>query len=236
MRFRIAAACAMAVLALLGFTAAASPPPPDDAALATEIGDLRKTIDVLRDRVSNLEGELGNRATDRLNDEHVVSAPFQVVDGSGKPIFTVTAGAAAQATGRVRIGHGSGDNYGVYVATGAGTTVAVLSETKDGAGSVSAYDKEGHRHLQVNGGGSFSLFSPSGKEAVSIGLNAAFPERGVLQLAGLLQIFDDAGETMVEAGTSFNKKVGVVKVGPEAKCVPLGTLRVPDCIMGRREP
>jgi hypothetical protein len=51
----------------------------------------------------------------------------------------------------------------------------------------------------------------------------------------LFQIADDDGVAMVEAGTSPTG-VGVVRVGPMTKCVPLANLRVPDCIMGRHRP
>ena len=209
-------------------------PPDEDKTLSNQINDLKKNIEFLRDRVSTLEKESKQPDKNESSVDHIIHAPFHVVDKSGKAIFTVTEGPSAQALGRVRVGRGTGDNYGVFVATAAGIPVAVLSEAKDGAGAFTAYDGSGKRSVQGHGGEGLTLFSPSNKDIVSLGFNAGNTERGLLQLSGLLQIFDGAGQTMVEAGTSTTKGVGVVRVGPGAKCVPLGTLRVPDCIMGRQ--
>jgi len=210
--------------------------PDEDKSLPNQINDLKKTIDFLRDRVSNLEKEVGKPNKNESAVEHIVHAPFYVMDKSGKPIFTVTDGVGTQAMGRVRVGRGSGDNYGVWVANAGGTPVLAFSEAKDGAGAVSAYDKDGRRSVQAHGGEGVALFSPSGKSVVGMGYNEASLERGILQLSGIFQIFDGAGQTMVEAGTTKKDGVGVVRVGPGAKCVPMGPLRVGDCIMGRRSP
>lgn len=210
-------------------------PPDEDKTLSKEIGELKKTIDFLRDRVSNLESELGKLGDKKESDvAHIVQAPFHVVDKSGKPILTVTDGAVKQAAGRVRIGRGSGDNYGVSVANAAGTLVAGLTEALNGAGGLGVYDQAGKRSVQAIGGLGVKLYGPSDKEVGSIGFNAENRDRGVLQISGVLQLFDDAGQTMVEAGT-LPIGVGVVRVGPGVKCVPMGTLRVPDCIMGRHQ-
>ena len=209
-------------------------PPDEDKALSNEIGELKKTVEFLRDRVSNLEKESSKPDKSEPSFDHVVHAPFHVVDKSGKAILTVTDGPSAQALGRVRVGRGTGDNYGIWVATAAGIPVAVLSEAKDGAGAFSAYDGTGKRSVQGHGGEGIAIFSPSNTSVASMGFNAASTDRGLLQLSGIFQIFDGAGQTMVEAGTSSSKGVGVVRVGPGATCVPQGTLRVPDCIMGRR--
>jgi hypothetical protein len=210
-------------------------PPDEDKSVSNEIGQLKKTIDFLRDRVSNLESELGKQGDKKESDvSHIVQAPFHVVDKSGKPIFTVTDGAVKQAVGRIRIGRGSGDNYGVSVANAAGTLVAALTEASNGAGGFGVYDQAGNRSVQVIAGQGVRLYGPSDKEVVSIGFNGAHPDRGVLQISGLLQVFNAAGETVVEAGSNSNG-VGVVRVGPGAKCVPMGTLRLPDCIMGRKQ-
>jgi len=208
-------------------------PPDEDKTASNQINELKKTIEFLKDRVSNLEKESNKPEKNESGVDHIIRAPLHVVDKSGKAIFTVTEGGAKEAIGRVRIGHGSGDNFGIWVATASGIPVVALSEAKDGAGSFSAYDKAGNRSVQAHGGEGFSLFSPAGKEVTSMGFNAANTDRGLLQLSGLLQIFDGAGATMVEAGTSTTKGVGVVRVGPGAKCVPMANLRVPDCIMGR---
>jgi hypothetical protein len=209
-------------------------PPDEDKTVSNEIGQLKKTIDFLKDRVSSLEKELAKQPDkNETSVGHIVHAPFHVVDKSGKPIFTVSDAVATEGIGRVRVGHGSGDNYGIWVTNAAGTAVAVISETKDGAGGLTAYTQEGKRSAQMHGGEGFTLFNNSNNSVASMGLNAGNKDRGLLQLSGLLQIFDGAGQTMVEAGTSTTRGVGVVRVGPGAKCVPMATLRLPDCIMGR---
>lgn len=210
-------------------------PPDEDKTLSTEIGEMKKTVDFLRDRVSNLESELGKLGDKKESDvAHIVQAPFHVVDKTGKPILTVTDGAVKQAAGRVRIGRGSGDNYGVSVANAAGTLVAALTEASNGAGGLGVYDQAGKRSVQTIAGIGVKLYGPSDKEVVGIGFKDDNRDRGVLQISGLFQLFDGAGQTMVEAGTSPNG-VGVVRVGPGVKCVPMATLRVPDCIMGRKQ-
>ena len=211
-------------------------PPDEDKTLLNQINELKKTVEFLRDRVSNLEKENAKPEKNDSGVDHVVHAPFHVVDKAGKPIFTVTDAVAAQAIGRVRVGRGSSDNYGIWVATASGTPVVAVAEAKDGAGSLSAYDQAGKRSVQAHGGEGFALFGSSETRVVSMGLNADHTDRGLLQVSGILQIFDGAGQTMVEAGTSSTKGVGVVRVGPGATCVPQGPLRVPDCIMGRRQP
>jgi len=54
--------------------------------------------------------------------------------------------------------------------------------------------------------------------------------------AGQLQLHDEAGANMVEAGTGDNG-VGIVRAGPQFQCA--GTkmgLANPDCIIGRKGP
>jgi len=213
------------------------PPPNEDKTLANQINDLRKTVDFLRDRVSNLEKELGNREKNPSDDEHVIRAPFQVVDKGGNPIFTVTDAAYSQATtGRVHVGRGSADNYGIWVRDASGGAVAAIGQAKTGGGAVDVNGSDGTLRVELSGQGGVRLKNAAGQDVVSFGLKAANTAKGVFQLVGLFQLFNEAGgPTLVEAGTS-PKGVGVVKVGPGGTCVPIGPLRVPDCIMGRQQP
>src|SRR5512143_3257299 len=91
-------------------------PPDEDKTLSKEFDELKKTVDFLRDRVSNLEKESGKKHDKNdPDDEHVVRAPLLVVDKSGTPIFTVTDATYGQATvGRVHVGRGTGNNYGLW--------------------------------------------------------------------------------------------------------------------------
>jgi hypothetical protein len=155
-------------------------------------------------------------------------------NGTGKPIFTVSDAPQEQAPiGHVHIGRGSGSNYGMWVRGNNDEIAASVSEAKSGGGLVSVRDLAGKPRAELFGPAGLSVYNPSGKEVVGLGLKSSNLDAGILELRGVFQIFDAAGETMVEAGTSPGG-VGVVRVGPGTKCVPLANLRVPDCIMGRR--
>jgi hypothetical protein len=208
------------------------PPPGQDQSLIAQLNDAKKSIDFLRDRVSNLEKELAKQKDMKdMQDEHVLTAPLLVVDKSGKPIFTVTDAAFGQATiGRVHIGRGSGSNYGIWVRNAAGGAVAAMGESKAGGGAVNVNDASGVLRAELSGDG-FQYKNSAGKDVVGIGLQTTNTAKSILTVTGLFQIIDEAGQKTVEAGTN-SKGAGVVVVGPSYKCVPLGTLRVPDCIMG----
>ena len=62
------------------------------------------------------------------------------------------------------------------------------------------------------GASGLKLFSPSGKDAATIGFDARNEEGGLVQAKGLLQLFDLGGRTMVEAGT-LPSGIGVVRAG-----------------------
>jgi len=218
-------------LMLEGTTPGGGVPPSQNQATATELNDLKKSLDFLRDRVSNLEKELAKQTDLKdMQVEHVMRAPLQVVDGSGNPIFTVTDAAYGQAThGRVHIGRGSASNYGIWVTGAGGGVVAAIGEAKVGGGAINVYDPGGKLRAELSGDG-FQLKNSDGKDVVSLGLQSANPAKGLLTLTGLFQIVNEAGDEIVSAGT--NKGVGIVRVGPRAGCVPLGALRLADCIMG----
>jgi len=156
--------------------------------------------------------------------------------GAAKPIFTVTDAPEGQTTvGRVHVGRGGESNYGMWVRGEGGKIAAAIGAGKTGGGVVSVRDPAGRPRADLFGQGGVAIYNTSGKEVVTLNLRDDNTESGLLQLRGLFQLFDAAGRTMVEAGTS-PKGVGVVRVGPSAKCVPQGDLRVPDCIMGRSQP
>ena len=133
------------------------------------------------------------------------------------------------------LGLGDGGNHGLWIRGENGKVAAAIGEGKTGGGVVSVSDPSGRPRAELYGQGGVAVYNPSGKEVVGLNLNAANTEGGVLQVRGLFQLLDADGQTTVEAGTSPNG-VGVVRVGPMTKCVPLANLRVPDCIMGRRQP
>jgi len=75
----------------------------------------------------------------------------------------------------------------------------------------------------------FALFNEAHKDIVNI----AQTNRS----AGVLQLFDASGRTVVEAGTTADGK-GSVVAGPNYKCVPGNTMvpMLPDCLMGKIQP
>jgi hypothetical protein len=135
----------------------------------------------------------------------------------------------------IALGLGDDGNQGIWVRGDNGKVAAELREDKTGGGVVSVSDPSGRPRAQLYGQSGVAVYNASGKEVVGLGFNAANTERGLLLVRGLFQIADDDGVAMVEAGTSPTG-VGVVRVGPMTKCVPLANLRVPDCIMGRHRP
>jgi len=206
-------------------------PPDEDKTVSNQIGELKKTVEFLKDRVLNLEKELAKADKNESSLDHIIHAPFHVVDKSGKPILTVTESPSTQATGRVVIGRGSGDNYGLWLANASGTPVAGVLESKPGAGAVVAYDQAGKRHVQMNGGGGFDLFNSVDQRVVAIGINAESPTRGFLELSGSFTILNTVGQVVIKAGQTL-AGTGEVQTGPGWKCVPYAGLRVPDCIKG----
>jgi len=206
-------------------------PPGPDQTLLNQLNDAKKSIDFLRDRVSHLENELAKQKDMKdMQDEHVLTAPLQVVDKAGKPIFTVTDAAYGQAThGRVHIGRGSAGNYGIWVTNAGDGVVAAIGEAKVGGGAINVYDPGGTLRAELSGDG-FQLKNPAGTDVVSLALQSG-STKGLITLIGLLQIVNETGVQMVAAGTD-PKGAGVVRVGPRSSCVPMGMLRLPDCIMG----
>ncbi len=184
---------------------------------------------------NNEYNEVANLGFDPANNQ---AAWLRVmsVGGSAKPIFTVSDVPEAPATvGRVHIGRGAESNYGLWVRGDGGKIAAAIGEGKTGGGVVSVRDPAGKPRAELFGQGGLELYSPAGKEVGSLNLKGDNLESAVFHLRGLFQLSDAAGQTTVEAGTSPNG-VGVVRVGPMTKCVPMANLRVPDCIMGRSQP
>src|SRR6185369_4059478 len=63
--------------------------PDEDKTASAQINELKKTVDFLKTRVSNLEHELANEANAKDHLSQKVIAPFEVVDKSGRMIFRV---------------------------------------------------------------------------------------------------------------------------------------------------
>lgn len=209
-----------------------------DRAATARIDELLRQNELLVSRVERLEAHLASRSAAGFQGPSRVQAPFEVVDKAGKVVFQVIAdpssSVAPAARGRVQIARGSLDNYVLAIRRANGDASAILAETKFGTGQLQLNDATKER-VTVSGDEGLRVKNPQGKPIITLGFNAGNTAKGILELEGLFQVFDATGETMVEAGTAPTG-VGVVRVGPGAKCVPMGTLRVPDCIMGRHEP
>ena len=211
----------------------------ESGSASARIDELRRQNELLKSRVDGFEERLGFLAAVGVQGPSRVQAPFEVVDRAGQIIFQVSGDLGstvpAPSRGRVQIARGSLDNFVLTIRRPNGSVSAAIAEAPNGVGSLQLRDASANQRVRVDGDGGVRLLGPNGERVASLGFRAQNAARGVLELAGLLQIFDDAGTTMVEAGTSPDG-VGIVRVGPGAKCVPMGTLRVQDCFRGRREP
>jgi hypothetical protein len=201
---------------------------------SVRIDELRRQNELLKSRVDGFEERLGFLAAASVQGPSRVQSPFEVVDHSGQIIFQVTGdpGTTVPSRGRVQIARGSLDNFVLTIRRPNGDVSAAIAEAKNGVGSLQLRDGSGNERIRVEGDGGVRLLGPKGESVAGFGFKDPNAARGLLQLGGVLKIFDDAGNTVVEAGTAPSG-VGVVRVGPGLKCVPYAGLRVPECIMGR---
>ena len=123
----------------------AAAPETGNTPLLIRVDELSRTVDALTTRVAALEAEAAKREADGAQGNQRVTAPFEVVDKSGKVILSVSDGTYGDATtrGRVHIGRGTGDNYGLWIRGADGAGAVVLREQASGAGGVFVMDKKG---------------------------------------------------------------------------------------------
>ena len=169
-----------------------------DASLILSIGELSRTVDGLRSRVATLEAEAAKREADRAQGTQRVTAPFEVVDKSGKVILSVSDGTYGDATtrGRVHIGRGTGDNFGLWVRGADGSPAVVLREQSSGAGGVFAMDKKGIGRVSLSAeeDRGITILSSASKEIVSIGPDPK------AKTAGMVRVVDAAGNAVLDVG------------------------------------
>ena len=191
------------------------------------VADLKTKVDFLTRRVSNLEEELRKREDNPASSR--VSAPFEVVDKAGNPIFVVTDEqyGTVKRKGRLHIGRATGgNNYSLLVHNGGGSVVVAVGEGQESAaGSMQFADGKGTVRARLGAVVGLTLFNSSGSGVATITAGQ--------QGAGQFWLYDADGTAMVKAGTT-TPGVGLIQAGPGVKCVPTGSLRVPDCILGRR--
>ena len=204
------------------------------------VADLKTKVDFLTKRVANLEAELKNVDTDSKTSANTtaktdpkfptqVRAPFEVVDKTGKPIFVVADAPHAMVArqGRIQIAQATtGDNhFSMIVRNAAGKGVAGMGELTDGGGMYVA-DGQGKTRVFASVDNGLQVYNKN--EGLVVHLKSG-PGN-----AGQFWMYDEGGRAMVMAGTlGIDGGVGSVEVGPGRKCVPTGSLRVPDCIRGR---
>lgn len=204
------------------------------------VADLKTKVDFLTKRIANLEAELKKVDTDSKTSSNTtaktdpkiptqVRAPFEVVDKAGKPIFVVADAphALVARQGRIQIAQATtGDNhFSMIIRNTAGKAVVGMGELIEGGGMYVA-DAEGKTRVFASPDNGLQVYNKA--EGLVVHLKAG-PGN-----AGQFWMYDEGGRAMVMAGTlGIDGGVGSVEVGPGRKCVPTGSLRVPDCIRGR---
>ena len=178
-----------------GRTLAAAPTTGAPLMLA-RIAELTRTVDVLTRRVAELETRTARSVTDRAQAGQRVTAPFEVVDKSGKVILSVSDGTYGDATtrGRVHIGRGTGDNFGLWVRGADGNPAVVVREQASGVGGVFVMDKKGISRvgLSAEDDRGITILNSSSKEIASLGPD---PKSKV---AGMVRVVDDAGSALLD--------------------------------------
>jgi hypothetical protein len=204
------------------------------------VADLKTKVDFLTKRVANLEAELKKVDTDSKTSSNTtaktdpkiptqVRAPFEVVDKTGKPIFVVADAphALVARQGRIQIAQATtGDNhFSLILRNVAGKGVAGFGELIDGGGMYVA-DAQGKTRVFASADNGLQVYNKN--ESTVVHLKSG-PGN-----AGQFWMYDEGGRAMVMAGTLGEQGgIGSVEVGPGRKCVPTGSLRVPDCLRGR---
>ena len=190
------------------------------------VGDLKGKVDLLTRRVANLEGETAKRDPASAR----VTAPFEVVDRAGNPIFVVADAPHGDVArrGRFQIARAVGDNnFTMLVHNSARKSVLGLGEVSDG-GAMYIADATGATKIFGSASGGLRLYGKPDVPSVQLTTGPAG--------AGQLILSDEGGRRMVEAGTvPGDGGMGIVRVGPGFKCVPMASFRVGDCIRGRPE-
>ena len=204
---------AVAALLLVGALSArepAAPHRPERGEAAEEVDRLRERIDVLTQRLSDLEGKL---AAKELGMANQVKAPFVVVDGSGKPIF--------------RVQDGTGRGLSLFSASGA--QVAFISALPEG-GFFKAKSATGFPEIVVGVTTGVAAMLVRDAESKTRGTVGLVNGKSIIELAndnyvnvaafgqattggGFLQLGDAAGNARVDAGVNV-KDCGVVRTHP----------------------
>ena len=207
------AVAALLLVGALSAREAGAPHRPERGEAAEEVTRLRERIDVLAQRLSDLEGKL---AAKELGMANQVKAPFDVVDARGKPILRVQ-------DARPGIGRG----VTLFSATGA--EVAFISALPEG-GFFKAKSGSGFPEIVMGvttGLGALVVRDADSKARATMGLingkpSIEFTNENYVGIAtigqgttggGFLQLGDAEGNARVEGGVNANG-CGVVRTHP----------------------
>jgi outer membrane murein-binding lipoprotein Lpp len=199
------------------------------AALTAAVDELTKALAALRSRVQALESEAGkvDESKGTLKMGQKFQAPFSILDENGKVIFSVSDDPYSVGfRGRVHIAPGSGGNYNIWIHNASGTLAATMGESRAGAGFFSAL-MNGKDAVTMTGEG-FGVENAAGKSLAHMGLDPANKTRARIVLRGPLYLTDEAGNTVVDAG-SPKVGLGAVRAYPNADC---RASALPACIKG----
>lgn len=130
---------------------------------------------------------------------------------------------------RVHLGLLPDNRYGLMVKNTQGKNVAYLGQARDGSGYAGVADNAGYTKVEMslnNGAGSLAVWNNE-KQAVALFV------AGMSTGAGLMQLTNAAGATMVEAGVNPDG-AGVVRTGPNMRHSGVGILGlVPSFVIGK---
>lgn len=191
----------------------AAPHRPESVARAEEVDRLRERIDVMAQRLNDLEERL---AAKELGMANQVKAPFDVVDGRGKPILRVQD--ARPGTGR-----------GIQLFSASGAAVALISALPEG-GFFKAKSESGFPEIVMGvttGLGALVVRDADSKARATLGLingkpSIEFTNENYVGIAtigqgttggGFLQLGDAEGNARVDGGVNV-KGCGVVRTHP----------------------
>ena len=132
--------------------------------------------------------------------------------------------------GRVHIGRGSNDNYGVWVIGSGRKVVTAMAESKLlGVGNIVGY--KGGKDMAIISEEGFVFKDAADKTIGHLGPDPQVKSRARLAVRGVLQLYDENFNTTVDAGTLPDGR-GAVRTWPNTKCKSFEGLISPQCIVG----
>jgi hypothetical protein len=195
--------------------------------------DDHTAIQDLKSRISALERELSTTRTNKAEVTAHVTAPFEVDDAQGKPIFVVGAGPrgfelrSAAGSPIIRAEEGEfGPVLRIKNETGASQAVMGISGTTPQVVLRTAGKRRAILYVANSGESQLQLLTES--EIPVTALTTGVSGNGSLKL------YSSGGDLNVGAGTTA-EGVGVVQVGPFGACIGRMAPLVSDCIKGHKQ-